>query len=139
MASWNYAPIPGVASVFLVAAVLTGLGLALGATMVFVALASRTSRWPRWFPTVSGFAAFGLMLAAALYVVVALPASLGIPYTGGVVWGFWGSTASFSWGAGWGWYAAVAAAVLFLIAGIVLFCAKTPSTAQAAPKATRQP
>jgi hypothetical protein len=140
MASWNYAPIPGLASVFLVAAVLTGLGLASGAAMVFVALGSRASQWPRWRRALFGFAAFGLMLTAALYVVVALPAIQGIPSPGWAIQGFWGSTycqsygschSGSSHGAGWAWYTDLVVAVLFLVTGILMFSAQAASTSQA--------
>jgi hypothetical protein len=60
--------------------------------------------------------------------------------------GFWGSrtlggadSATETWGAGWAWYALVAGAVLFLIAGIFLVQAKPLSAVQTTSSIPQQP
>jgi hypothetical protein len=142
-------------SVFLAGAVLTVSGLASGVAMITLAVMSDSQPSLRKLRAVHGVLAFVLVLAAPLYVMVQLPgaANYDMPWNGfyhgsispSLVSGFWGSQsappncgcATFVWQAGWAWYALVAAAVLFLICGIMLIRAKMPFAVQAAPKATR--
>ncbi len=116
--------------------------------LVFAAMSGSRPRLRRW-GALLGLLAFVLALVALLYVLVLLPGAatqdIGAPAI--LYSGFWGSGdysfmhggATVTWGAGWAWYALMAAAVLSLIGVIVLFRARAPSSMQAAPQATQQP
>jgi hypothetical protein len=151
----DYSTMPNTGATFLVGVVFVVLSLTVGLGMVV--LAARTDPRPNFqrLAVLLGVLAFALVLAAPLYVMVRLPNAVyqdtlaGLPkdvFLGPSV-GFWGSNSSSTalvrssatWGAGWGWYAAVAAAVLFLIAGIVLFCAQPESARQETPQKAQQP
>ena len=149
----DYSGLPNTGVVFSVGVMLTVLGVLAGAGLVVVAVLPAPTPRLRQLGTFLGVFAFLLTLAAPLYTMAQLPAALTrdmeaagftyVPFSG-----FWGTTSTragsfgsvtYSWAAGWGWYALVAAAVLFEIGGILLFRAKSPSAGQTAPKAARQP
>lgn len=104
--------------------------------MVALAALPRKGLRRRRMAGLLGLTASILLLAAALWVMARLPAAVSqdIPKPLGPFsfYGFWGSTtvygfdavATFVYGAGWAWYAALVAAVLFLMAPLVLFRAR---------------
>jgi hypothetical protein len=132
-------------------AALVGAALVSGSGMVALIIVSGSSPRLRKPAAFLGLLASVLIVAAVLGVLLLLPAALNqdSPYPPPLITSFWGSAPVYShelqdyyvatWGAGWAWYALLAAAVLFLTDGIVLLRAKTPSAAPAAPKATQQP
>lgn len=117
------------------------LGMLSGAGMTVVAAVSGLRIFSRRLAPTLGVLAFLFLLSALLSVMLQLPGAAGqdgiVP---GSVSGFWGSSyvtgphyaGTVTFGAGWAWFAALAAALLFLIAGIVLFRAKMPSAVQSA-------
>lgn len=138
---------PNIAGVFLVAATLTTLAALSGVSMVAVMVVSASRpRFRRW-GILLGIAAFVLALAALAYVTSRLQGALSqdglfadsFP-------GFWGSMAlggagstTVTWGAGWAWYAVLAAALLFLIGSIVLFRARARPATPTTPRAAQHP
>ena len=129
---------PNVGGLFVVAIGLDAFGLLWGAGMTAVSLLPNPTVRQRKWGALLGALAFGYLVAATLYVTGLLPAAVNLP--GGSpsypFSGFWGSTSAtglhstvtFTYGAGWGWYAVLAAAILFLIAAILLYRGRTPST-----------
>ena len=85
--------------------------------------------------------AFALLLAAPLEVMLFLPIALSAQTPGYPGSGFWGSRVTghasglLAWGAGWGWYVAVAAALCLLVGTIVMLRSGGRSTAPPAPPA----
>jgi hypothetical protein len=146
--TFNYTNERQEGTVFLSGAALVAAGLISGIGMVALVLVSGSRPRLRKPAVVLGFLAFLLVLAAVLEVMLLLPAAANTDSNGSIITGFWGSAhicclghQEFlsTWGAGWAWYALLAAAVLFLIAGVVQVRAKTQSARQVAPEATQQP
>ncbi len=133
----TYSQAPHVGSVFSLGTVLLAIGLVLGIGMV--ALSVMPNPRFRRIAAVLGVVAFLFALLAPLYVMSALPdavnADSGSTTTFTTVSGFWGTkstslfsiTTSITWGAGWGWYFPLVAAVLFLIGAVVLLAARRPA------------
>ncbi len=119
----DYDTLPNTAALFLIGAVLSASGV-LAASGLTVLASMRTSRPRRWREALA-IGSFLLTLAAPLSVMARLPDTL-TQDMGPDVSGFWGSATRSvgtsrvyeSWGAGWAWYAVVAAALLFLIAAL---------------------
>lgn len=137
----NYNDAPHVGSVFTLATILLVLGLIVGIGMVVVGAMSRSRPSFRRWGGILGVLAFLVLLIGTLYVMSALPDAVnqdsGAPSYGTTFSGFWGTKtstigsfgqASVVWAAGWGWYIALVAAIVFLVAGVVLFSAKEPAT-----------
>lgn len=135
----NYADTPHVGSVFSLATILTILGLVLGIAMIAIALLPGGNPSFRRFAMVAGVLAFLVLLIAPLYVMSALPGAANQDSGGGpgatTYSGFWGTkSASFfglqatiTWAAGWAWYLALVAAIVFLIAGVVIVASRRPA------------
>ncbi len=128
----GYSGFPNTGTVFAVGVLLTVLGALAGvATALVAAVPAGASLFRRWGARLS-LSAFLLIAAAPLYVMAALPSALmqdratPLPQP----FSFWGSATmggtplyrvAYSWGAGWGWYVAVVAALLLLIGtGLVI-------------------
>lgn len=144
----QYSQLPRMAAVFSEAEILLVLGLlAGGGTVVVSGLLTPRVR-SRVLRAGLGLVAVALTLASPLLLVVSLPPA----YTGdhatavfmrGVVqesfptfWGSWSGSssvmaASWSCGAGWGWYLAVAASFLFAAATTLLLWKSSSSVAEA--------
>lgn len=149
--SSDYRQLPNVGAVFLFGSLLTALGALSGAALVGVTgMPGLTRRLRRLRVLLSVFAVV-LTVATPIYVMARLPgaftqdaASIGRFVQ---LSSFWGSGSggmldfyvSLSWGADWAWYAVLAAAVLFLIDGILIFRARGPSSEQTTPHAARGP
>ena len=125
--SGDYGYLPHMGGVFLVAAamVIAGLGSAVGMVVLAARPVSRPS--PHRRAAMPGFLGSFLTLGAAVECAILLPgaANQDAPSTAPQYEGFWGSVACcwghvggpLTWGAGWGWYLVLAAAVLFLLSG----------------------
>jgi len=142
----NYNDAPHVGSVFTLATVLLILGLIIGVGMVVVGAMSGANPSLKRLGGVLGILAFLVVLVSTLYVMSSLPDAVnqdsGVAASGTTVSGFWGSKtttvgsfaqATVTWAAGWGWYLALVAAVVFLVAGVVLLLSRTPKMAMAPP------
>lgn len=123
------------------------LSILSGAAMTLMAAMSGSSFYSRRLAPILGVLAFLLLLTAPLGVMLQLPgAARQDDIVPGSVAGFWGSAfvtaphfgGTVTFGAGWAWYAALAAALLFLMAGIVLLRAKMLSAVQSAPAEPKQ-
>jgi len=91
-----------------------------------------------------------LILIAALGIMVYLPAAVNQQLGYDYYTGFWGSSTLYShthghsgpypdvYGAGWGWYALVVAAILFLISVLMLFRARTQSAEPTNPQPAKR-
>ncbi|HYM39419.1 MAG TPA: hypothetical protein VEY12_04640 [Thermoplasmata archaeon] len=122
-------------------AILSAGGIACGAVMVALAAVAESQLLKGRWAARMGALAFVLMLAAALEVMLGLPTALNQASGGSSpIVGFWGSIVTgpspglISWGAGWGWDAALVAAALFLIGSLLLFRARAQSTKSETPK-----
>ncbi len=127
----GYGGLPNTGTVFAVGTLLTALGgLAGAATAVAASVPAGASLFRRWGARL-GISAFLLLTAAPLYVMAALPTALvqdrAVPIP--QPFGFWGSGTMggtplyhvhYAWGAGWGWYVAVAAALLLFIGTVLV-------------------
>ncbi len=142
----NYDSSPQVGSVFTLATVLLVLGLIVGIGMLVVgAMAGSKPSFQR-LSGILGVLAFVILLLGLLYVMSALPSAVNQDSSASAFGtnfsGFWGANtttfggfgqASVVWSAGWGWYAAMVASVVFLAAGVALFAAKRPAPVPPAP------
>lgn len=117
-------------------AALVAAGLVTGVTTVALLVRSRSRPLNRRRTVTAAGLSFVMLLAAPLEVMVLLPFALG-PMGSSFASGFWGSTAPgpmgpmpgmTAWGAGWGWYLALVASVLFLVAAIFLVRGRSAST-----------
>ncbi len=134
----TYGDLPQTGSVFSLAAVLTVLGLVLGIGTVVIGALSGSNPSFRRFAMIAGILAFLVLLVAPLYVLSALPAAVNrdagasaLPYSG-----FWGTKSgtfgifvsySVTWAAGWAWYVAVVAAIIFLVASVAIAASRAPA------------
>ncbi len=135
----GYADLPQMGAVFSLATILTVLGLVLGIGMVLIGVLPGSNPSFRRFALIAGALAFLVLLIASLYVMSSLPAAAntdvaaahGVTYTG-----FWGTQSgnlgtlfsySVTWAAGWAWYMALVAAILFLVAGIAMAVTRRPT------------
>jgi hypothetical protein len=137
----NYSSLPSMGSVLLAGLALEASGMTSGLGMVALVAMSRTRPALRRPAAAAGLVAFFLVLAAALVVMLYLPAAANVYWAENalVISGFWGSSPNtMTWGAGWAWYTLLAAAALFLIDGVGLFRTKIPSARQAASVARKQ-
>jgi len=138
----NYNDMPHIGSVFTVATILLVLGLILGIAMIVVGAMSGSRPSFQRLGGGLGILAFLFVLFGALYVMSSLPDAVnqdsGAATSGTTVSGFWGTKtsaigsfaqATVTWNAGWGWYLAVVAAIVLLVAGVALFAAKRPAMA----------
>ncbi len=134
----GYSGFPNTGTVFAVGALLTALGALAGvATALVASVPVGASLFPRWGARL-GISSSLLIAAAPLYVMAALPWALiqdgatPLPQP----FGFWGSATmggtplyhvAYSWGAGWGWYIAVVAALLLLIGTVLVVRGQRPT------------
>lgn len=138
----NYNDAPHVGAVFLLATILLVLGLICGIGLVVVGAMSGSRPSFQRLGGLLGVLSFVILLIGTLYVMSALPDAVnqdsGAPSYGTAFSGFWGTKtsafgsfgqASVVWSAGWGWYIALVAAIVFLVAGVVLFVARRPAMA----------
>ena len=137
--STDYKSSPNIGPTFTAGAAIAGIGLVFGILMILLLAMSGAKPKLRKIGAIFGILAFILVLVAPIYVTVQLPGAvtkdMGAGFGGTNITGFWGSkTASFggssatlTWGAGWGWYVAVVAAVIFLIAALISFRGPTPA------------
>lgn len=136
----NYNDAPHVGSVFTLAMILSVLGIILGAGFVVVGAMSGSRPSFQRLGGILGILAFVVLLIGTLYVMSALPDAVnqdsGAPSYGTTFSGFWGTKTttigtfgqtSVVWSAGWGWYVALVAAIVFLVAGVALLMARRPS------------
>ena len=149
--SSDYRQLPNVGMVFLFGSLLAVLGALFGAALVGVAVMPGLTRRLRRLRVLLSVFAVLLTLAAPIYVMARLPGAFtqdAVPVGQFVQFSsFWGSGSggrldfhvSLSWGAGWAWYAVLAAAVLFLIDSILIFRVRGPSSEQRTPQASRGP
>ncbi len=133
----TYENAPHVGSVFSLASILVVLGLIAGIGMAALSIMPN-ARFKR-FAALLGVVAFLLSLLAPIYVMSALPdavnADSGSTTSFTTVSGFWGTksssflsiSTSVTWGAGFGWYLALVAAVLFFIGALVLLASRRPA------------
>ncbi len=142
----NYANAPHVGAVFSIASILLILGLVIGIGMLLVGAMSASRPSFGRLSGMLGVLAFIVLLISSLYVMSALPDAVnqdtGSASSGITVSGFWGTkTSSFgsfasatvTWNAGWAWYVALIAAIIFLVAGILLLLARKPAMTPQAP------
>lgn len=138
----NYNDAPHVGSVFTIATVLLVLGLIIGIGMIVVGAMSGAKPSFRRLGGVLGILAFVVVLLGTLYVMSSLPNAVNqdsqATTSGTSVTGFWGAKttsvgsfaqATVTWAAGWGWYVALIAAIVFLVAGVILLLARKPGMA----------
>lgn len=135
----NYADTPAIGSVFSVATILSILGLVLGIGMLVIAALPGANPSFRRFALITGGLAFIVLLVASLYVMSALPGAVNQDSGGGPTsttfsgfWGtksvsFFGAQATVTWAAGWGWYLALVAGIVFLVAGVVMLASRKPA------------
>ena len=135
----NYNDSPHVGSVFSLAMILTIFGLIVGVVMIIVGLMAGSRPSFGRLGGILGVLAFVIVLVGTLYVMSSLPdavnADSGSTTSFTTVSGFWGTKsatflgaqATFTWAAGWAWYVALVAAIVFLIAGIALLLARKPA------------
>ncbi len=135
-----YASLPQTGSVFGVALILCGLGLVLGVGAVLIGVLPGANPPFRRFATVAGVLAFLLLLIAPVYVMSALPGAVNQDSgasSSNAFSGFWGTrSASFggflsattTWAAGWAWYAALVAAIVFLMASVAMVASRKPAS-----------
>ncbi len=144
----NYSVYPQMGSVFFVGAVLVAAGVTSGVGTTAYALVSTANRRVRRLGTALGVLATLLMLAGTLEITLFLPGAANHDGFSGSLQSFWGSAPATSrqwgdymevWGAGWAWYVVLVAAVLFLIAGLILFRARMQSAGEATPPTAQQP
>ncbi len=140
----SYSGWPNVGEVFLVAAVLTAVGIAAGAGMACLTwMRAATPRMRRWRARL-GYVAFQMTVAAPLWVLFRLPWAVGQDVVGYYPpsSGFWGSAVTggtllsrteFTWGPGWAWYLPLVASALFLAATVHVFRAGVPLLEETAP------
>lgn len=146
----TYAALPQTGSVFSLAAILTVLGLVLGIGTVVIGALPGSNPSFRRFAMIAGILAFLILLAAPLYVMSALPAAVNQDSGGGLTAttfsGFWGTNSgsfgifvsyTITWTAGWGWYVALVAAIVFLVAGVAMAASRVPAVR--APQAPSPP
>lgn len=142
--TYDYGEWPQTAFVFLLGSVLLAASLLCGAILLLsVVLPGRSPWWRRLAPLWSAVAC-GAALAAWTYVAASLPGAVtnDTPHALRVISfsSFWGtesgammdSSFTTTWGAGWAWYAVVAASILFLITAILLL-SRTPAGATPSP------
>lgn len=118
--SVTYANATHVGSVFSTATALASVGLVAGTAMVAVNATGRPRKGR--IGGVLGLVGFLLTLLAAVYVMTSLPAAVDMD-SGFAASGFWGSqtstffgnSATVTWAGGWGWYAILVAAIVFLM------------------------
>ena len=145
----DYRFAPNIGRVFAVGATLAVLGTLSGVGMVLMASIPRLAERRKRLGASFGILAFGLTLAGLLVVTFLLPeaATQDRGVTAYPFVGFWGAThypgamagfADVTYGAAWGWFAALVAALLFLVAAILLFRARPTPTPRVSP-ATPQP
>ncbi len=137
--STSYANLPQTGGVFTLASVLVILGIIMGIGMVIIGAMSGANPSLRRFAAIAGVLAFLVLLVAALYVMSALPGAVnqdGSGRPGSTAFsGFWGSTSSsflgisatVNWAAGWAWYVALVAAIVFLAGAIMIIAARKPA------------
>lgn len=153
----DYGGLPRMGSVFLVVAAFEASGLASGVGMVALAKLSGSKPSLRGRTAILGSLGFLLIMAAIIFAMAQLPSaanqdmfSNGFYYgynAPTLVLGFWGTqsaitmhgSASFTWQAGWGWYAAIAAAALFLIGGLSVLHAGTAASTAGETEETAPP
>ena len=142
----NYNNAPHIGSVFTFATILLVLGLVCGVGLVVLGALSGSRPSYQRLGGLLGILAFVVLLVGTLYVMSALPDAVNqdsaAPSYGTTFSGFWGTkTSTFGsfgqaavvWSAGWGWYVALAAAIVFLVGGVALLMAKRPSMAPSMP------
>ena len=130
----SYGNATHVGSVFSTAALFAFIGLVLGGGMIGANATARSRPGMRRVGGALGIVAFLLTLLSAVYVMTSLPTAINLDSgaTGTsdyAISGFWGTqtttlfttSATVAWAAGWGWYAALVAAVLFLIGAVGSF------------------
>lgn len=148
--SSDYRYLPATGGVFGVSAALAGLGILCGALVMASALMRQTLTRPKWSRLALGIMAFGFTLAAALYVMVFLPAAVtqDLHTTDYPFSGFWGSTVGpvytavggiATYAAGWAWYIVLVAAGLFLTVTLLLLRTGSQPTDAAALPIGQQP
>ncbi len=148
----SYSDAPHVGSVFFLGMVLLILGLLIGIGMLVVGAMSGARPSLARLGGVLGVLAFVVVLLSALYVMSSLPGAVNQDsasgVSGGAVTGFWGTQSgslgifgsiTSTWAAGWGWYLALVAAIVFLNAGVALLLARRPAMAAVAPLAPPSP
>ena len=120
-----------VGSVFSTASAFAVIGMIAGGGMIAANAVGRSQPQKGRIGVALGLVAFLLTLLSAAYVMTSLPTAVNLDSgaTGTsafAVNGFWGSqtttflgaSATVAWGAGWGWYAALIAAIVFLMGGV---------------------
>ncbi len=135
----GYADLPQMGAVFGLATILTVLGIILGIGTVLIGILPGSSPSFRRFALLAAVLAFLVLLVAGLYVMSGLPAAANtdVSARGGVTYsGFWGTQSgsigalgsySVTWAAGWGWYALLGSAILFVVAGIAMAVSRKPA------------
>ncbi len=140
-----YASLPQAGGVFGLAMILLVLGLILGIGTVVIGALPTSNPSIRRFAMFAGVLGFVVLLIASLSVMSNLPAAVNTDTsrTGTNAFsGFWGTSsgsafggfisATTTWAGGWAWYAALVAAILFLVAGIAMVAPRR--RAMAAPQ-----
>lgn len=130
----SYTDMPHIGSVFTLATLLLAAGLVIGIGMIVVGTLSASKPSFSRLGGILGILACVIVLVSPLYVMSALPGAVnqdsGAATSSTTVNGFWGSEtrnfgsfaqANLTWAAGWGWYLALAAAIIFLVAAVALF------------------
>lgn len=129
----SYSALPNIGGVFIVTLGLTVASIALAAVFILLALTSAGKPANLKKATYLAVAAFLVGVAAAAYVTFALPGAYnadvvpsGSPST---LSGFWGGGATWvtgfivsaTWAAGWAWWLALVAPVLFVLTSIIFY------------------
>jgi hypothetical protein len=138
VASGSYASLPLMGTVVTIAALLTGGAAVADGGVVILVIDSGKRPALRRAAMALGLVAFALLLASAITVATQLPGAASQDPVGCSVYvcpkpplsfvGFWGSSEfpfahggeTATWGAGWGWYAGLAAALLMLAELVLL-------------------
>ncbi len=135
LSDYRYAPRIG--TVFLAASAAVAAGVAFGAATVFTASSERWGR-RRLDVVLSGSAGLAT-LTGVLGLFIFLPGAVDLDNPALIRYvpidAFWGTgtggmldfSMSLTWGAGWGWYALLAAAAVFLVAAFLRFWENLPA------------